>query len=152
MAVPASEIKAVLKVFDSPEFEDWDEKTAAENIVTAVNEVREASKRFVVVANLKWPHQDNYHMWACGPFNTENQANAMGERFAADPYTRRGEGRWKTVPILPPASNSSRTAWDTIRPPTVPCCSLHHGWVKDDLDRWTWHRPPEGAVHWKAGW
>jgi len=154
MAVPVKEINLVVKVLNDPEFDGWTEKDLATKIVEAINQERENTKRFVVVASLKWPHDDDHHMWAAGPFNTERQAEQVGEKFSHDPYTKRGEGRWKVVPILSPAVNPARTAWDTIRPAVSgePCCSLHHGWIKDDLDRWTWLRPPGGADHWREGW
>jgi hypothetical protein len=148
--IPRAEVKAVLSVFGSPEYEDLDETQAAEQIIAALNQVRENAKRFVVVANLKWPGDEMFHLWATGPFNTENQANAVGETFAVDPATRRGTGRWRAVPILSPAAKPARSAWDTIRPDPKPCCSLHHGWIKNDLDRWEWVRSDQ--VHEKSGW
>jgi len=152
MAVtPKAEIKAVVSVFDSEEFDMMDNEQAAEAIIAAINQEREKTKRFVVVASLKWPDHPDYHMWASGPFNTENQAAAVGQRFVNDPLTGRGNGRWKIVPILPPATNAARTAWDAVRPPIEECCSGHHGWLKDELDQWSWHRAPEGAPHWRYG-
>jgi hypothetical protein len=152
--IPKAEINAVTGVFSDSEYEDLTETEAAEKIIKALDEVREKSKRFVVVANLKWPGHQNFHLYASGPFNTELQAQRLGETFAADPYTKRGNGRWRTVPILAP-KGASRTAWDLIRPDLheTPCCSLHHGWIKDDMDRWSWQKAPEGVEHWrKGGW
>jgi hypothetical protein len=151
LAIPASEVKAVVAVFNDPEFDELTERDVAERIIAALNQVRENTKRFVVVANLKWPDHEMFHMWAAGPFNTVNQANAVGETFATDPFTKRGNGRWKAVPILSPTSKPSRTAWDVIRPDPEPCCSMHHGYIKDDTERWTWMKAPEGADHWKIG-
>lgn len=149
MVVPASEIKAVVNVFNSQEFDGFTEREAAERIIESINDVRESTRRFVVVANLRWPGHEMFHMYATGPFNTEIQANRVGETFVQDPFTKRGNGRWKTVPILSPNDKPSRTAWELIRPPAEPCCSFHHSWVKDDMQGWTWHRAPEGASHWK---
>jgi hypothetical protein len=153
MVIPKSESKAVKAVFSDPEFDNWTEDEAADAIIEALNQVRENTKRFVVVANLKWDGDPNFYLWAAGPFNTENQANACGMTFAADPATLRGRGRWRTVPILSPTAKPARTAWDTVRPTTEPCCSLHHGFIQEDTGRWTWMRPTEGVHHWrKGGW
>jgi len=152
LPIPASEIKAVINVLNDPELDDWTVKEAAERIIESINEVREQTKRFVVVANLKWPGHDMFHLWATGPFNTELQAERVGETFTHDPFTKGGNGRWRAVPILSPSMKPSLTAWDTIRPPVEKCCSLHHGWIKDDTGQWTWFRAPEGAPHWKNGW
>jgi hypothetical protein len=153
--IPAAERKAVLKVMQSSEWDDWTEEEAADQIIEALNEVRENAKRYVVVTNLQWPDCPDFHLFACGPFNTEKQAEAVGQRFAADPATHRGKGRWRVVPILPQRAGSARGAWDKVKPePVKPCCSLHHGWLKDELDRWTWVRADENTEHWKAkgGW
>jgi hypothetical protein len=155
MAIPAAERKALLKVMQSPEWDDYSEDEAADALIEALNEVREIAKRFVVVANLQWPSCPDFHLYASGPFNTERQAQAIGERFAADPATHRGNGRWRVVPILPPAVGSARVAWNKVKPePTTPCCSLHHGWLKDELDQWTWVNYDENVEHWreKGGW
>jgi hypothetical protein len=144
MAIPASERKAVMSVFNSPDYEELEEAEAADRIIEALNQVRENTKRFVVVASLKWPEDPSYHMWAAGPFNTENMATAVGQTFAADPATMRGKGRWKAVPILSPTAKPSRTAWDIIKPTPVD----QFGWIKDDVGAWTWNNKLEGKVGW----
>lgn len=153
--IPANERKAVLAVFNDPEYETWEEADAADRIIEALNEAREATKRFVVVANLKWPDHEMYHMYAAGPFNTKLQAEKCGEGFVNDPATGRGNGRWKAVPILSGTGKAaSRTAWSEVAPNLKePCCSLHHGMIKDDMDKWTWYKAEPNAQHWrKGGW
>ena len=155
MAVPAAERKAVIKIMESPEFEDYSMDEAANAIIEKLNEARESSKRFIVVANLKWDGDPNFYLWASGPFNTENQANAIGEKFSSDPATHRGHGRWRTVPILPPNAAGPRSAWESIRPKhDEACCSLHHGWIREDTGKWTWLRATDNTEHWKerVGW
>lgn len=155
MAIPAGERNAVIKVFNSEEFDDWNEAEAADAIIEALNQVRENSKRFVVVANLQWPGSDKFDLVSAGPFNTANQANAVGVTFAADPVTQKGRGRWRTVPILSPAAKPARTLWGAIRESHEPdkCCSLHHGWLKDEAERWIWVKyDPDKAHSWKVGW
>lgn len=152
---PPPEVKAVLKALQSTDWERMTEEEAAESIISALNEVRENSKRYVVMANLQWPDCPDFHLYAAGPFNTERQAQAVGERFANDPATHRGAGRWRIVPILAPQVGSARIAWSKVKPePAQPCCSLHHGWLKDELDRWTWINMDENVEHWKekGGW
>lgn len=152
---PSAEVKAVISQLRSPDWELMDDDEAAERIISALNEVRETSKRYIVVANLQWPDCPDFHLFAAGPFNTERQAQAIGERFAVDPATHRGRGRWRVVPILPPRVDSPKSAWSKVKPePAQPCCSLHHGWLKDELDRWTWIYGDENTQHWKgkSGW
>lgn len=152
---PSPEVKAIVAQLRSPDWELMDDDEAAESIISALNEIRETSKRYVVVANLQWPNCPDFHLFAAGPFNTERQAEAIGERFAADPATGRGRGRWRVVPILPPRIDSPKSAWLKVKPePVKPCCSLHHGWLKDELGQWTWIRSTEETEHWKekSGW
>jgi hypothetical protein len=155
MAIPKTEVNAILKIFQRAEEEAWDDVEEAEQIILALNEVREKSKKYVVVANLQWPDDKDFHLFAAGPFNTVNQAEAVGQRFAADPQTHKGKGRWRVVPILPPVGPSSKQAWDHVKPPERrPCCSLHHGWLKDEIGLWTWLKADPGTEHWKekGGW
>jgi hypothetical protein len=132
-----------------------DDDEAAEAIIAKLNEVRENAKRFVVVANLQWPDCKDFHLFASGPFNTERQAEAVGMRFAADPATNRGKGRWRVVPILAPVTGAARLAWDQLRPPPqTPCCSLHHGRMRDEMGTWQWITAGPDTEHWteKVGW
>lgn len=155
MAIPAAERKALLKLIQSGELVDLSDDDTVDRLIEALNEVRENSKRYIVVANLQWPNCPDFHLYAAGPFNTVRQAEAVGERFASDPATHRGRGRWRVVPILAPQVGSARVAWNKVKPePVTPCCSLHHGWLKDELDQWTWVQADETTEHWKgkAGW
>jgi hypothetical protein len=152
---PAAERKAVMAFLASPQWERMDEEEAAEAIISALNMIREGTQRYVVVANLQWPDCPDFHLFASGPFNTEKQAEAIGQRFSADPATQRGKGRWRVVPILPPRLDSAKSAWSKVKPePVTPCCSLHHGWLKDELGQMTWVKYDENKEHWreKAGW
>jgi hypothetical protein len=153
MPIPASERKAVLAVFSDPDYDMWLEEDAADRIIEAINAVRETAKRFVMVANLKYAGDADFHLWACGPFNTELQAQRMGERFASDPATGKGHARWRVVPILSPTAKAAAHAWESSSSKTHPCCSLHHGWLKDEIGNWTWLRPEGDVDHWrKGGW
>lgn len=84
----------------------------SESIVSLYEEIQAKSYNLVIVSSFKLP-DGGVHTAAVGPLSTraKQRARDMGERFAWDYRTRRGEGKYTLVPLV----RDPREAWDEAR-------------------------------------
>lgn len=83
-----------------------------ESTVTAYEEIQAKAYNLVVVASFKLP-DGTVHTAAVGPLSTraKQRAREVGERFAWDYKSRRGEGKYTLVPLI----RNPNEAWDEAR-------------------------------------
>lgn len=86
--------------------------TVVDSVVDKVEEIMAKSYNLVVVASFRLPEGDTYTA-AVGPLSTRAQQRArdVGERFAWDYRSRRGEGKYTLVPLI----RNPSEAWDEAR-------------------------------------
>lgn len=87
-------------------------EAVTEAMVTAYEEIQAKAYNLVVVASFRLP-EGNVHTAAVGPLSTraKQRARELGERFAWDYKSRRGEGKYTLVPLV----RNPNQAWDEAR-------------------------------------
>lgn len=83
-----------------------------ETVISAYEEIQAKSYNLVVLGHFRLSDTESY-VAAVGPLSTRAKARAreVGERFAWDYKTRRGTGKFTTVPLV----RNPNEAWDHLR-------------------------------------
>lgn len=86
--------------------------SVVEAMITKYEEIQAKSYNLVIVSSFRLPDGD-VHTAAVGPLSTraKQRARDVGERFAWDYKSRRGEGRYTLVPLV----RNPSEAWDEAR-------------------------------------
>lgn len=140
----ATEIKAVVTVLEGDIPEGATSKDVALLAIEALDKVREAADKWVMVARIKLPGGE-WHNFALGPFTTLKKAQDAGERFMPTSmvYKRDGDGSFRAVPLV----NRDREAWEAVRPEHENDKAFIAETVK------SWHANAwSDIVHEKSGW
>lgn len=145
MAIPKSEINAVIAAMTNPELsEDATNEEVAIAVITALSSVRDLTKRFLAVSQQRLHSTDDWSTFAVGPFTTENQAATAGEGMSGRPK-QPGYGHWKVAVLVPSASESWKILTKEFEEKPD-----RFGWVGEykrglDPSKWTEH---EGRGSW----
>lgn len=105
------ELNALTAILADPANQDKTPDDLAEEIITALDDLRSKSHRVAVVANYAWTGGEPT-LAVLGPFSTRAPAaaRAAGEGMAGT--ARGGHGKWLAVP----AYANVRAAWDAVMP------------------------------------
>lgn len=105
------EIKALTAILADEANADKTAEQLAEELITALDDLRSKSHRVAIVANYAWTNEEPT-LAVLGPFSTRAPAaaRAAGEGMAGT--ARGGHGKWLAVP----AYANVRAAWDAVMP------------------------------------
>ena len=134
------EIDAVAKVLASPENQDKTAEQVAEEVVSAIDELRAKHNRLAVVARYTWD-EETYHLSVIGPFSTRasGQAQQAGEGMVGS-LAHPGKGKWMLATVYP----SPRAAWDATKPTDLAQrreAARIARMMRDDFDPWAREGP-----------
>lgn len=146
MAIPKSEINAVVAVLVDESLDEATNEEVALKIIETLTSVRDKRSLYVAVSQQRLHPEDKWSTFAIGPFSTELQAAKAGEGMAVRPG-HAGEGKWKVGVMMPTAVST----WKTLQEADAQKVKEDRfHWVKEHAKTTTpeeWSEP-EGRVSW----